>query len=135
MQWNPFSFDQALGTLRHLGLLGMSEGRLRPTRPESWSPSDLPPGDVSRTAADLHRSLIDVSAVALDQHRFNERHFGAVVTSLSESQYARVLARLREMERELVFLASESPEDPPNRVYALTLQLFPLSDYSDTGSD
>jgi uncharacterized protein (TIGR02147 family) len=60
----------------------------------------------------------------------NERHDGLTTMALSEARAELVLARLREVEQELVQLAVDDP-GPRNRVFFLGTQLFHASDYTD----
>ncbi|MCA9493130.1 MAG: TIGR02147 family protein [Myxococcales bacterium] len=64
----------------------------------------------------------------------NERHDGSVTMAVSEERADLILARLRELEQELVQLAIDDP-GPRNRVLHLGIQLFPVSEYTDTDVD
>jgi len=126
--------DEALQTLVDLGMLAPDDtGRLAP-RDEAplWSPSDVPRGDYSRAMQQAHDDLLAIAKRSLHTHWQNERHHAALTFSVSEDHYPRLVARMAELERELVMLATEDP-GPRNRVYTLGLFLVPLSDYSDSG--
>ncbi len=49
----------------------------------------------------------------------------------SRTANERVRQRLRVLERELVVLIAENSHEPPNRVFHLSVNLFPISDYTD----
>lgn len=126
--------EAALMLLVRLGqLVPDDEGGLRPGS-EIWSASELPPGPISEAIARLHRDALGIAVDAIDTARYNERHNGTVIFAISEERYAAFLAQLRELERQLVSAATE-PGDDPNRVYLLSLQLFPVSGYTDTESE
>jgi hypothetical protein len=55
----------------------------------------------------------------------------AVTVAVSEEHYDRVVARLRDLERDLVAFVQDDP-GVKNRVYHLGIQWFPLSEYTDT---
>ena len=129
----PDQAREALEVLAALGLLVERDGRLQPTGPECWSPSELPPGEASEAAVDLHQAGLRLAAEALRAHRQNERHVSSAFLALTEEQYPRLAARLREVERELLLMASEPGSGDPNRVYIFGFNLFPVSDYTDSG--
>jgi uncharacterized protein (TIGR02147 family) len=66
--------------------------------------------------------------------RLNERHDGVATMALSEPRAELILARMRQMEQELVQLALDDP-GPRNRVHFVGMQIFPASDYTDTEAD
>lgn len=80
-------------------------------------------------AAALHEVVLGLAAQSLPGPPDERR--GAVITmALSEDTARRMLARLREMEQELVALAAHDP-GPKTRVFFVTTQLFPCSDFTD----
>lgn len=122
---------EALTTLVRLELLvPNAEGRLGRAAPDGWSPPELPPGDISEAIAALHTDMLGLATASVRGARFNERHLSSTVIAMREDRYEHVVARLRELERELAVLAAEG-EQPPNRVYHLGVQLFPLSAFTD----
>jgi uncharacterized protein (TIGR02147 family) len=82
----------------------------------------------------FQRSVFDLATDAWTRFATNERHGGVTTMAVSEDVAAVVLRRLRELEQELVQLAAEDP-GPRNRVYLLTTQLFPVTDYTDWEPD
>lgn len=79
----------------------------------------------------MQTSVFDLVQRGWRLFRGNERHGGVITMALSEAGATRVLQRLRELEQELVQLAVEDP-DPRNRVYVLTTQWVPTSNYTDS---
>ena len=127
--------EEAIMLLVRLGRLEPDdEGGLRRVEPQLWSPVQLPPGEVAERAATSHRATLSLASEGLDRFRFNERHILSFTAALSEERYEALLARLEEVELELVHLATE-PDTTPNRVYHLAFQLFPMSLFSDTDYD
>lgn len=119
----------AMGRLIGLGMLVPDEsGRWQAH--ELWSASELPVGEVSRAASRTHRQTIGFALGALAAVRENERHVTGTTAAISEEHYAVVVARLRDLERQIVACAIDDP-GPRNRVYHLGIQWFPLSDYTD----
>jgi uncharacterized protein (TIGR02147 family) len=117
----------ALTTLIRLELLAPdADGHLAASEP-SWSPSHLPEGALSHASYEVQRTMLPLAVEALERFRSEERHMSTSTFALSEAGYARVLTRLRELEREVLLLA-EADAEPGERVYQLGIQLFPLSD-------
>jgi uncharacterized protein (TIGR02147 family) len=90
--------------------------------------------DAAQTHAGCRLQASVFGLVARGWERFapNERHGGVATMALSEAGAARVIRRLRELEQELVQLALDD-EGPKSRVYFLTTQLIPATDYTDSG--
>lgn len=114
-----------LGLLLPDGAGGLCAG------PVTWSPSDLPPGPVSVAAAELHQSALRLAQDALHTARFNERHCSSTTLAIPEAKLPVFLAKLQELERQMLGDLGEASVEPPNRVYLLGIQLFPVSRYTD----
>jgi len=128
---------EALTTLLRLGLLLPHEsGTLVAADSERWSPPELPPGEISEAIASLHEAVLALASRSIRASRYNERHLSSVFVSIPEARYERVVARLRELEREVALLAAEAETgETPNRVYHLGMQFFPVSDFTDSDSE
>jgi uncharacterized protein (TIGR02147 family) len=127
--------EEALRTALALGvLLPNSEGGLSAATEFKWTPSDLPREEEYRRVVEAHRAAIGLAAESISRHRPTERHVSRVVFRTTEERFERVRARLRELERELVLLAAE-PDLPATRVYQLTVQLVPVSLFTDSTAD
>jgi uncharacterized protein (TIGR02147 family) len=125
---------EAMTALLRLGLVAPDDtGRFVP-RTEVWTPSELPPGEISLACAELYDATLAHAQAALRGARKNERHISGVTVAISEEHYARMVARLRDLERELVVLADADP-GVRNRVYHLGIQWFPMSDYADADAE
>lgn len=128
----PVEAEEALTLMLRVGVLVPDDaGGLRPDSSRTWSPHMLPRGAVSSAVREHHRTMLAIAAAAIDQAVSNERHVSSATFALPESVYGELVARLREMERELAVVAGQRPE-PANRVYQLGIQLFPVSLYTDT---
>lgn len=134
----PITVEQAadaITLLRHLERVeDDGEGGLRQRAPEQWSPVDLPPGRATELGLEAHRATLALAAEGLDEFRYNERYVAGVTTAINEERYEAVMGRLKEMMLELVHMADDAAE-PANRVFHLGVQLFPMSNYSDTEAD
>jgi uncharacterized protein (TIGR02147 family) len=127
--------EEALTALLRLGILVPDDrGGLRCDQDLTWSPSELPVGAVSEAVAEHQRAMLGIAADALQRARYNERHASSTTFAIPEELYAKLVARLREIERELLVLGNDRPS-APNRVYQLGIQLFPISLYTDAEGD
>lgn len=123
---------QAFETLVAIGAMERSDaGSFTPIRQEFWTEQQLPPGDRSTAIARLQRSLLVQAGEALGRFRANERNSSAAMFPLTEEQLQEMKARIREIERELIHVATSVESSKPNRVFALAIQLHPVSHYSD----
>jgi uncharacterized protein (TIGR02147 family) len=123
--------QEALTALVRLGLLVLDAAGAVVVAQDIIFPSVVPGGEQSEIAASLHRRTMELGAEAFQTARNSERHHGTISMALSEAQFERIKARLREVEQELVLLASEDTGSQ-DRVYQLQFQLFPLSLYTDS---
>lgn len=125
--------EEALQTLLGLGVLVPEEGGgLRVEPKEFWTEQQLEKGERSRAVATLQRALLKLADESLERFRVSERHSSASLFAVSEERFDELVARLREMERELIDLCTSPNGEAPNRAFALGIQLFPLSLFSDT---
>ncbi|MEQ1503700.1 MAG: TIGR02147 family protein [Myxococcota bacterium] len=126
--------SEALSTLIRLGMLQPDEhGGLVPT-PEVWSPSEIRGRDASIAVATNHRATLALAIDALHTGQPNERRVTGTIVAVSEGHYATVVAKLRDLERELVTLASDDP-GVRNRVYHFGIHWIPCSEYTDAERD
>lgn len=133
----PISEEQASAALRTLVDLGMlveddAHGLAPSVEEPTYGPHDLPAGVQSAAHRQVHTDLLSIASDGLHQHQHNERYAAAVISAISEEQFLVVRHRLEELLSELVQLA-HAPQPATNRVYALTVQMTPLSDYTDSG--
>jgi uncharacterized protein (TIGR02147 family) len=129
--------DHALQTLLRAGMLEpAADGSLRTVDQVVWSEQLVPMGPRSRAMVELQKNAWDLAKGSYERFRPNERHNSVSIFALGEERYQIVAARVRAMEQELMVLVTqEEATDTPNRVYALGIALFPLTDYSDAGFD
>ncbi len=124
--------EDALQTLLKAGLLRPSDGgALEPVPQEVWADGRIPAGAMSDLIAGLQKVNPEHAERSYSEFLSSERHSGGVTFAVSEARYEQVLQRLRVLERELVVLTVEDDEQPPNRVFQLCINLFPMSDYTD----
>lgn len=130
----PITEEDARRTLN----LAMRLGRVSVDDEGRWhtvdvrTPSVLP-RERAAASAEQRRAFAELAARAMFRPA-NERHDGSLTMAVSEGTADRILARLRELEQEIVQLAVEDP-GPPNRVLHLGVQLFPVSEYTDGTDD
>ncbi len=129
---SPEEAEEALQTLLRLGMLQPSDvGELEPVPQEVWADGSLPAGAISRVIYQQHMAGLKLAERAFKAFRSNERHNGVVTFALSEARYEQILAKARQLERELVVQAVAEDDEPRNRVYQVCLNLFPVTDFSD----
>lgn len=127
--------EEALAVLRRLERIeDDGNGSVRQRSKVHWSPVELPVGRASEIALEAHRTALALAAEGLAEFRHNERYMAFISSAMTEERYHAVMTRLKEMMLELVDLAAQ-PEENPNRVFHLGVQLFPLSLYTDTEFD
>jgi uncharacterized protein (TIGR02147 family) len=110
-------------------------GVLVPREDGGWDVASVRTGSVlldrSRAAPALRLRASVRDLAGRSRGHPNERHDGVTTMALSEARAELLLARLREVEQELVQLAVDDP-GPRNRVFVLATQLFHASEYTDT---
>lgn len=127
----PEQADEALTTLLRLGILVHGDdGRIVVPDPDVWFPSTVTEDELAESLARNERDRLDHAKDSLRAHRHNERRIIGITMAVSERGNATVIARLKELEREVASLAESDP-DVPNRVYYLGLQWFPVSEFTD----
>lgn len=99
-------------------------GELEPTG-ENWQTSDGPSSDVIKK---YHRDGLRLASESLELPAA-ERDFSSCIFPISTANLPALRTEIREFQRRLCALAEGTPE--LNRVYRVSVQLFPL----DTGGD
>ena len=125
----PISQDDArnaLGILKQLGLVV-------PDGTGGWNITDqiLSTGGEVRSHAvrDFHRHTMELAQESLDRHKPEERDISSVVFTAEESDLPEIKRRIEEFRRGLLQFARKS--ERADRVYALNISMFPLSDKVD----
>lgn len=127
--------QEAVRTLVELGLLEVgADGSARVLQSDIATPHDVGRGARSMAMATLQREVLRFAGEALGRYRGNERHSSVAMFAMPEERFAATRVRLRELEQEVVDLGTGLAKGPPNRIYALSVQLFPLSDYTDAAT-
>jgi uncharacterized protein (TIGR02147 family) len=125
----PISQDEArnaLGILKQLGLV-------EPDGNGGWNITDqiLSTGGEVRSHAvrDFHRHTMELAQESLDRHKPEERDISSVVFTADESDLPEIKHKIEEFRRGLLQFARKS--ERADRVYALNISMFPLSDKVD----
>jgi uncharacterized protein (TIGR02147 family) len=123
--------DQAQEGLQALLAAGMlvpdGRGGLSAVQDLQWTDSNLPMGEQSAAVWKLQNSLFELAKEAPARFSGMERHQSGSVIAIPASRYRAVVNRLRELEREVFHLATSPAEDAPDRVFAMSVQFFPLT--------
>ena len=116
----------ALGILKQLGLV-VPDGN------GGWNITDQiisTGGEVkSQAVRNFHRHTIELAQESLDRHKPEERDISSVVFTADESDLPEIRHRIEEFRRGLLQFARKS--ERADRVYALNVAMFPLSDKVD----
>ncbi len=109
-----------LNRLVKLGLLSIEAGRFFQTGRALTTTQDV------RSAAirQFHRGLLGKAVDTLDTVELDRRDFGAIIMAIDPSKLPQAKKRLQQFRREL---CAELEDGSRKEVYALSLQLFPLS--------
>ncbi len=125
----PISQDEArsaLGILKQLGLV-VPDGN------GGWNITDQiisTGGEVkSQAVRDFHRHTLELAQESIDRHKPEERDISSVVFTADESDLPEIRHRIEEFRRGLLQFARQS--ERADRVYALNIAMFPLSDKVD----
>ncbi len=125
----PISQDEArnaLGILKQLGLV-VPDGN------GGWNITDQilsTGGEVKSSAVrDFHRHTMELAQESLDRHKPEERDISSVVFTADESDLPEIKHRIEEFRRGLLQFARKS--ERADRVYALNIAMYPLSDKVD----
>lgn len=120
----PISQDEArsaLGVLKQLGLI-VPDGN------GGWNITDqiVSTGDIkSQSVREFHRRTMELAQESLDRHDPNERDISSVVFTADEDDLPEIRHRIEEFRRGLLQFARKS--ERANRVYALNISMYPLS--------
>lgn len=113
----------ALGILKQLGLV-IPDGN------GGWNITDQilsTGGEVkSHAVRNFHRRTIELAQEALDRHNPDDRDISSVVFTADESDLPEIKHRIEDFRRALLQFTHRS--EKADRVYALNIALFPLSD-------
>ena len=123
----------ALGVMKQLGLV-VPDGN------GGWNITDQiisTGGEVKSTAVrDFHRRTMELALESLDRHKPDDRDISSVVFTADESDLPEIRHKIEEFRRGLLQFARKS--ERADRVYALNIAMFPLSNKVDdpcTGSE
>ncbi|MEZ4320717.1 MAG: TIGR02147 family protein [Myxococcota bacterium] len=132
----PITEEQAQHALQTLLRAGMLEpaadGSLKTVDQVVWTEQIVPQGPRAMAIMSLQRGVWDLAHSSYERFRANERHNSVSVFALSEDRYEAVVTRLRAVEQELMVLTASESDEQPNRVFALGVAMFPITDYTDS---
>ncbi len=114
---------KALRTLRELGLLIETDGRLGPSQGIITTPHEV--ADLS--AHNYHQQMLGLAAEATERFTQEERHFVAATIAVPSHLIPTLKRELDALQERLLHL-SDTAEDPPDEVIQVNLHFFPLSD-------
>ncbi|MBR4559534.1 MAG: TIGR02147 family protein [Fibrobacter sp.] len=116
----------ALGILKQLGLV-VPDGN------GGWNITDQiisTGGEVkSQAVRDFHRHTLELAQESIDRHKPEDRDISSVVFTADEDDLPEIRHRIEEFRRGLLQFARKS--ERADRVYALNIAMFPLSDKVD----
>ena len=122
----PISHDEARSALEILKKLGL----VAPDGNGGWNITDQilsTGGEVkSRAVRDFHRHTIELAQESIDRHKPEERDISSVVFTAAEDDLPEIKHRIEEFRRGLLQFARKS--ERADRVYAMNIAMFPLSD-------
>lgn len=125
--------EDALTCLLRLGMIEPDgRGGLRASaQADSWTPSIVQAGAIANAVARMGDEVAVLARDAVHATKVNERHRGSAVFTLPEGVIEEMIASLQAMERRVITDA-ERAHGKRNRVYLLSIHLFPVSLYTDS---
>lgn len=109
-----------LRLLDHGLLVETASGSLKPSTEHLATPSGIP----SRELKNHHQQILTKAMQAVESVPVNERDFSATTLAIDSSQIAEAQEALREFRRR--FCRELQARSPKDRVYCLSIQLFPI---------
>lgn len=90
-------------------------------------------GEVKSSAVrDFHRRTLELAQESLDRHSIAERDVSSIVFTVDQADIPEFKQRIEDFRRGLLQFAKKS--EHANRVYALNVSMFPLSDVVENSS-
>ncbi|MEO0601583.1 MAG: DUF4423 domain-containing protein, partial [Myxococcota bacterium] len=117
--------EAALKWLSETGLLG-PEGE-EALHAALASAQEAPPGALTQALGHHHFELLDIAQRQLPDVPPKKRTYLNITAALTEDQLQRFQEELKDFQRRMHAIASEPPTGTVDRVYALSIQLFPLA--------
>ncbi len=114
---------EAMDRLERLGLVDLNGGKYRQTSGALSASYDIP----CEAVREAHRVLLDRARDSLSQHSVDEREFSAITVAINSQRLPEIKRLIKEFRRKLAGMLTDSS---PDRLYALTVNFFPL----DVGS-
>jgi len=122
---------EALALLLELGMLQRGEdGQVTAAGATTLTGHEVHEQIIAMGLLELHRWTLQRAGEGLAAFTGDERTYGSITMAVSESQIPALKGRIKRFEEEIIHFASE--QEAPERVYQLSLQLFPLSVEPDT---
>jgi uncharacterized protein (TIGR02147 family) len=110
----------AIERLKHLGLLQVVKGKLVKSARHFTSGSDYPSNAMKR----MHLQLLEKAKLSLVRDELSRRDCTSMTMAINSAKLPEAKKRIAEFRRSLCALLEEGPRD---RIYAMTVNLFPLS--------
>lgn len=121
---------RAIDALIAAGLLRYElDGRLAPTHQVVASTPDaqISPEEKREALLELYDARLKLASKALHELGPHERHFTGSTMAIPEARLPELRQRLMDMQRSILSELASDPT-PPDRVYQLNIELFPLSE-------
>lgn len=120
---------RALEALQTLGMLVPTDGTLRPA-----DASVVTPHEVAGLAVhNYHHEMLARAGEAIGAFDPDERHLGGLTLAVPEELVPRLKEEVQGFLERLLNLC-DAGEEPPDRVYQVNVQLFPLSNHREPPS-
>lgn len=117
----PREAEKSVKLLLSLGLVKKAEGRYFQTEPVVSTGYGL----TSHQVVNFQITMLHHAIAAFDRCKNNERLTSATTLAVSGKTYGKMVEKLRTLRSELLEMARDDRD--PERVYELTINLFPLS--------
>ena len=117
----------ALEVLKRLGHLRRDPSGHRSAAAETLvTEHEVDPGVLNLALQGLHRDSMARATAALEQIPWDQRHYATLILPVDEDRLGELKQAVARFQEELMRIAGDG-EGPPDRVYQLCVQLFPMS--------
>lgn len=117
--------QEALDDLERIGVLARDASGALACVADYATPTEIDEDAVDRVVRDLHRWALRRGAEALDAFGGGERHLATFTVAIDGARLPEIKAAIMRFQMELAQLCEQSPGD---RVYQMSMQLFPVTD-------
>ncbi len=122
--------EQAAGALRDLEALGLlkrdTNGRLRQAQRTLNTANEVSSSAIAR----YHRDMMNLASCSIDSVPRTQREISAACVPVSRATAAKIKTMIQDFRAEILAIANEDTD--PDTIYQINMQLFPLSECTDT---